>query len=197
MSNADEILKLKELLDSEIITKEEFEKKKKELLDIKVTIETPNQKVNNSKKGFLNKLGIENNITLTSKKNKGVKKKKTSPKAIILLLLILGFIIAVGSSTDKQYEKIKKEEQLFNQYSISYDNVKNVLQECGYANYEITRDTEMDNYWGEGTIAFQITYNGNNLSGITIKDGSIYNVFYVKNELYKGGQVLHKISEFF
>ena len=32
MSNADEILKLKELLDNNIITQEEFEKKKKEIL---------------------------------------------------------------------------------------------------------------------------------------------------------------------
>ena len=32
MSNADEILKLKDLLDKEIITRDEFEKKKNELL---------------------------------------------------------------------------------------------------------------------------------------------------------------------
>ena len=197
MSNADEILKLKELLDSKIITQKEFEKKKKELLDIKETIETPTQKVNNSKKGFLNKLGIENNITLTSKKNKSKSNKKSSPTGIILLLIVIVFMVTVGSSTDKQYEKINKEKELFNQYSISYDNVKSVLQNCGYTNYTITRDIEMDNYWGEGTIAFQITYNDNNLSGITIKDGSIYNVFYIKNELYRDGQVICKISDFF
>ena len=36
MSNVDEILKLKELLDKEIITKEEFEKKKSELLNMEI-----------------------------------------------------------------------------------------------------------------------------------------------------------------
>ena len=60
---ADEIKKYKELLDSGAITQEEYDKKKKELLNIKYDTEIQNQGNNNSKKSFLSQLGIKNNIT--------------------------------------------------------------------------------------------------------------------------------------
>ncbi len=115
--------------------------------------------------------------------------------AIVLILVV--FIGILGSSTDKQFEEIAKNRSLFEEYGVSYENVEQVLDSCGYKDYEIKRDEEMDNYWGDKTIAFQIIFNDSPLSGITIKDNAIYNVYYIDNELYKDGQVIRKITDFF
>lgn len=84
MSNIDEILKYKQLLDMGAITQEEFEKKKKELLgDI---IETNTKKENIS----------SNNAKVTNDKIEK-KKKKTSLEDICLVIGILFFIAGTGS----------------------------------------------------------------------------------------------------
>lgn len=71
MSNVDEILRYKELLDSGIITKEEFEKKKKQLLEL-------NRK--------------ENELHKDTEKKENTIKQKNSMVAIVMWTIILAFI---------------------------------------------------------------------------------------------------------
>ena len=182
MSNADEIIKLKELLDNNIITQEEFNKKKTELLNINDNIE----KVNNP----MNKLGIKNNITLTSNKNQS--KKKNSHLGVIIFLLFIVFAVVVGSFTDKQYEKESQIKELLNQYSISYEEVDSILKKCGFSNY--TLEKSIDNDEVEGSIAFKIQEN-NIIAFMDIKDGKIYSIQYGDKFLYENGAIQHTLSE--
>ncbi len=189
MSNADEIMKLKELLDKDVITQEEFDKKKKELLNIKDNTEKQSQNNNNSKKSFLSKLGIENNITLTSKKNK----KKSSPVGVIVLLVFIVFVIVVGTSTDRQYEKINHIKELLNQYSISYEEVDNILKKCGFNDY--TLEKSIDNDEVADSNGFKIQEN-DIIAFLDIKDGKIYSISYSDKILYENGAIQHTLSDY-
>lgn len=228
MSDADKLLNLKKLLDSESITKEEFEIMKKELLNNEnnLTLKSIKKNMFCRKCGnqldygvnFCEKCGTkvdtieennldtkESNYNQNNYNNNAPNLKVLGCATIIAIFIVIYATIGIlVESTNKNYERLSKErekiaenQRLFEDYGVPYDNVEQILNSCGYSNYTIKRDEEMDNYWGDGTIAFQITYNDNILSGLTIKENSIYNVFYIDNELYKEGQVIQKISYFF
>ena len=74
MSNADELLKLKKLLDDKIITNEEFEKKKSILLNADIVKQSINDSVSSN--------AINNNT----------KKGKSTFKTVIIVLFIIGLI---------------------------------------------------------------------------------------------------------
>lgn len=65
MSNADELLKYKELLDSGIITQEEFEKKKSELLEM-------NKHTDEIKENYIQQEDINNNVSNNISKSKKI-----------------------------------------------------------------------------------------------------------------------------
>ena len=104
----------------------------------------------------------------------------------------------MGSSTDKQYEKISQAKNIMEQYSIPYEETDKIIKECGFTDYTIKRDEEMDGHWGKGTKAFQITFKVDNeeniLAGFTTKNNKINNIYYIKDELYKNGEVKNKID---
>ena len=182
MSNTDEILKLKKLLDEGIITEQEFKIKKNVLL---------NEEIEKNKQEKKEK----SNITL---KNKNKKSHHTLLIFGIIFFILFIFIIIVGNSTDQQYEKVSQTKNLLEQYSISYEETDKIIRECGFTDYTIARDEEMDGYWGKGTKAFQITFKVDNeeniLAGFTTKNNKINNVYYIKDELYKNGEVKNKID---
>lgn len=134
MSNADEILKLKELLDSNVITKEEFNKKKSELL---------------------NQCTSQNMNSTSKVSNKQVKeKKKMSVGKIILIVLfalfIFGNIVLNTIKTDPNAIKLKGNSAirntLMNDYGLSKDeatNVANILYDCDITDYSITDVTDV------------------------------------------------------
>lgn len=101
MSNADEILKLKELLDKEIITQEEFEKKKQELLS------------NN-----INKNAQINSNTL----NKEIEEKKKISVGKIILII---FVILLCSEFIRAIQKSFSEIQNTSSNSQSYEVIFN------------------------------------------------------------------------
>lgn len=115
MSNADELIKFKKLLDDGIITQEEFEKKKYELLNKQETI-TANVNTN-----------TKNNAT-TIITDSTIKHKKKSPiKYIIIgisLFFVLGFI-SLMSANDENYEQMQN--PIFNVNQFYKDNKKDTI----------------------------------------------------------------------
>ena len=198
MSNVDEIIKLKELLDKNIITQEEFEKKKKELLNMKDNTEKQSQNTNNSKKSFLSKLGIENNITLTSKKNNN--KKKTKLSTIIAALIIVSLICIFANNVDLTSNKYKS-ENLLATYNISQedtDKIFSILDDIGYSTYYPNYKLEKsgDNEEIPGSIGFTIKKGQQIVGFIDIKDNNVANIQYSDKILYENGAVQHTLSEY-
>ena len=178
MSNADEILKLKELLDNGIITNEEFEKKKKELLEVK----------DNPKVSFED----ETNITSNSKNKK---MGCFSSTILVVIILSICFIIFGQLVIEPSNERFYNNQEVIEGLVTSYDDFLYVLKQCGFNDYSLERDEMLDELDGEGTIGVRIkTQNANGI--IYIKDGAIYSVRYADNYLYKDGTMLHTLMEF-
>ena len=198
MSNVDEIIKLKELLDKNVITQEEFDKKKKELLNVKDNIDKPSQNSNNSKKSFLSNLGIENNITLTSKKNNN--KKKTKPSTIIAALIIVSLICIFANNVDLTSDKYKSKNVLAT-YNISQedaDKIFSIIDNVGYSTYYPNYKLEKsgDNEEIAGSIGFAIK-NGQEIVGfVDIKNNEIDNIQYSDKILYVNGNIQHTLNEY-
>lgn len=168
MSNADEILKLKELLDKEIITNEEFEKKKRELLESKT---------------------VMNNIPNTS-----LNRKNSCLTTIIsiLIILIVSFVIVGQLVIEPSNQKYYNNQEVVQNLISSYSDFSNILQQCGFSNYTLERDELLDDLDGDGTIGIRIRMS--NINGIIyIKDGAIHSVRYADNYLYKDGIIQHTL----
>lgn len=198
MSNVDEIIKLKELLDKNIITQEEFEKKKKELLNMKDNTEKQSQNTNNSKKSFLSKLGIENNITLTSKKNNN--KKKTKPSTIIAALIIVSLICIFANNVNLTSDKYKSKNVLAT-YNISQedtDKIFSIIDNVGYSTYypNYKLEKSRDNEEIPGSIGFAIKSGQQIVGFVDIKNNEIDNIQYSDKILYQNGTIQHTLSEY-
>lgn len=141
MSNADEILKLKELLDDKIITQEEFEKKKNELLNLN-KINNINTTINNNGANDIN-----TNVT----KNRNIIKIFF----IIFLILIIVMIIT--------YNKVTIKASLKNKCGLSEEEaqaVENILNNCEIMIGELSENTEFDNVYIENSKGYTINiYN--------------------------------------
>lgn len=180
MSNVDEILKLKELLDKEIITQEEFEKKKNELL-------TNEKIVNNT-----------TNVTSNTKENNNGYSKGCLI-AILTILFPLFMFWAIGSifsePTYVKNVKLQNNKNIIESYSMSYVYFSNIVESCGFSDYTLERDELLDDLDGEGTIDFRIK-SGNANGIVYVKDSVIQSVRYADNYLYKDGIVHHTLSEY-
>jgi len=132
MSNVDEILKYKELLDGGIITNEEFEKKKNELLNINT-----NNDINAGEKTY--------------------KKKNTKMKIIIITIAIFLLIICVIGSI---YSNLRNQLQL--DVGLRQEEVEEAIQilnACGITEGIITNNSE---YTKENIKAYNISINNKN-----------------------------------
>ena len=154
MSNADEILKLKELLDKNVITQEEFEQKKKELLNNNVVLKP---------KKFCQFCGKEiptdakvcihcgkqveyPNITSSKKTNK----KSGCLVTFVLLIAIIFFVTIIARTSVKDNNK-SNENLLMSEYNLSEKEVNEVidiLDKCGYSeyypNYKLAKGADND-----------------------------------------------------
>lgn len=155
MSNADEILKLKELLDEEIITKEEFEKKKNELLNT------------NTK---------QKNINISN--NKVKEKKQISVGKIVLI--IFAFLIGLGIIITITTPKVTIESRLKDIYGLSEEqsqNVMNILTSCGINSGIITANTDYDNVYVENSKGYNIRITSKDCTILLIlKDNEVYSL---------------------
>lgn len=112
MSNVDEIIKLKELLDKNIITKEEFEIKKGQLL----------QNIDKDK---------------DDKQNNHSKNKSKNRKGCLTVIFIFIIIFIIGIAT-LSTPNISIKNLLMDSYHLSKEeaeNVINVINDCGYSKY--------------------------------------------------------------
>lgn len=167
MSNADEILKLKDLLDKEIITRDEFEKKKNELL------------------------GEKNESKTTAIKRNGC----LSTGMMTIIIIFIAFIIVGKLVIEPSNEQFYNNQEVIESLVTSSDNFSNIIKQCGFSNYTLERDTLLDGLDGDGTIGIRIKMS--NLNGIIyVKDGAIYSVRYADNYLYKDGIIQHTLSEY-
>lgn len=178
MSNIDELLKLKELLDKEIITKEEFEQKKKELLNDKSNTERNkvDTSTNNSKK-------------VNSSTSKGCL------TAFILFFIIFGMfgMLVIEPSNNRVEKNIKVVENYIN----SYEELFAIIENCGFEEYTLERDELIDNTEGDGTIGFRIKTENSSIPMVFVKDGNIYCIKYnADTYLYKDGAIQHTLSEY-
>lgn len=193
MSNADELLKYKELLDNEIITQEEFEKKKSELLNSKPTNATTTQ--------------TQNKPQNKSKNVSAPNKKDSSPNGcliafITVFALIVFWVIVIMiamPSTPSGSSQIKN--LLVNQYSLSEENAQNiinVIDKCGYADYYsgYTLSKGIDNDEIPDSLGFEIMKSGKIVGFVDIKGSEVCLVQYSDKILYKDGAVQHTLSEY-
>ena len=113
---------------------------------------------NNGKNGFLSKLGIKNNITLTSNKNNT--KKKTKPTTVIAALIIVFFICIFATNVDLTSNTYKSENLLatYNIPQEDTDKIFSILDNVGYSTYYPNYKLEKseDNEEIPGSIGFAI-----------------------------------------
>lgn len=182
MSNADELLKLKELLDNNIITEEEFAKKKVELLS---------QNKNDNK--------VKNSSIL--KKDKKKEKNEVKISTLILAIIIIGIIIIFTNNTTKPPASYTNKKLLIDEYSLSQEEATKIIEiidNCGYSNYysDYKLEKGMDNDEIENSICFEIKSDGNIVGYIDIKDNAVYQIQYSDKILYQNGEIQHNLSEY-
>ncbi len=137
----------------------------------------------------------EKNSSFINNTNKKTKKKSVTGTVLgIMFLVLFAFIVIVGSSTDKNYEITK---DMFAQYSVSYGDVINIVSNCGFTNFSITRDELIDNLWEEGTIGFRIKSDQSQNTTLYIKNNSVYNIRYADIDLYKNGEYLDNVTNYY
>ena len=173
MSNVDEIIKLKELLDKNIISQKEFEKKKNELLN-----DANNEQKNNNDK---------------SKKRKGIL------TGIITFIIIIIFIVALGSSSTPSTDTSKI--NILMNYSLSEEEAKtviNTINDCGYSKYypDFKLEKSGNNEEIPDSIGFTIKSGQQIIGFIDIKDNKVANIQYSDKILYENGGVQHTLNEY-
>ena len=168
-SQADEILKFKNLMDQGIISEEEFNKKKSEILNSKSKQETKNIKRHqkNQEKGCLGCLGF------------------------IILAIFIGIVSTIISHSNSEKEAGVK------QGSKLETNIQEALNKVGIEKYEIKRDSNLDSNRGENTKAFRVTTEFSNgfVMVYTNPDDTVYSVRYVDKDYYLNGKVLGNIKD--
>jgi len=189
MSNADELIKFKKLLDENVITKEEFEKQKRILLNEDIYTETD---INENMEGS------------DKKEKKGISFGKIFLITIISIMVI-GFII----TTIVQKNTISN--TLIKQFGISEENAKkieNELKISGITYGVITESKELNNIYTENSRAFHIQENGYNCSLLMILKDDKY-IYLLEIEeinketlsdviiVYENNQVKVDLKEYF
>lgn len=174
-SQADEILKFKNLMDQGIISEEEFNKKKAEILNSKSKQEVSNIKTSehvknqqkNQAKGCLGCLGF------------------------IILVIFIGVVSTIINRSNTEKETgIKQGSKL-------ETNIQDALNKVGIEKYEIKRDSDLDSNRGENTKAFRVTTEFSNgfVMVYTNPDDTVYSVRYVDKDYYLNGKVLGNIKD--
>lgn len=177
-SNIDELLKYKELLDKNIITQEEFNNKKNEILNINTT------KVQ------------EKNV------NKHIPPKTSSKKSGLgkfIIFFILMFIIALTVALLNETNQPKS--FLIKQYNLSEEEAEEVIDiinDCGYSEYYSGYRLQkgVNNEEIDESVGLEII-KGNDIIGfVDLKDNIVYLVQYSDKILYQNGDIQHTLSEY-
>jgi len=177
-SQADEILKFKNLMDQGIITEEEFNKKKSEILN--GTNSFNEQKTKHTK---------TNEYIKNQQKNQ--KKGCLGCLGFIILVIFIGVVLTVMNHSNSEKESGVK------QGSKLETNIHDTLNKVGIEKYEIKRDSDLDSNRGENTKAFRVTTEFSNgfVMVYTNPDDTVYSVRYVDKDYYLKGKVLGNIKD--
>lgn len=187
MSNVDEILKLKELLDKEIITKEEFEKKKSELL---------------------NMMDTQASMNTNEKQNTNINQGKNAvPKGclitfnIFIIIIVLSIIMSIVRIMQVPDGKSQTQSLLVGKYNLSEEeaeNVINTINQCGYYDYfsDYYLSKGIDNNEIPGSQGFEINKNDKIIGFVDIKDNKVCLIQYSDKILYKDDTIQHTLSEY-
>lgn len=183
-SQAEEILKFKELLDKNIITQEEFEQKKKEILNG----QSKNDDIQSNSKQTKT---ISANEFLSQQHQK---QTKGCFGCLIFIFIIIGLSI-IGSIIESQTPNNTKTNA---EMSLIDKNIKEALNKIGIEQYEIKRDSDLDgNRGSDNTKAFRVTTDFSNgfIIVYTNTDDSVYSIRYVDKDYYLKGKVLANIKD--
>lgn len=183
-STADEILKFKSLLDSGVITQEEFDKKKGELLNNPQFSEENNIKEASD-------TDVTGNTIMVNETNDAGKTNKKGCRGC--LKFFVGIVFVFILITVLRFDSIKFRE-IANVSKTEETKIKDVLEQCGIAKVgSITLDG-MDEGGGR---SFKITYKDVNSIILQLRKGnSVKAIKYGDNVLYADGGVISKLDDF-
>ena len=181
MSFLEDLEKLKQLLDAGIITKEEYEKKKQEILFNETEVKAINNTIYNS--------NLKNN-------KKGGNGCLTSFVIFFIIIMIASAIISGSDvSTGGSYYT------LFEKYNISNLDANLIIEtidKCGYSKYfsgyKISKS--VDNEEIEGSIGFELTKGERTIGFVDIKDGKVCLIQYSDKYLFQDGEIKHTLDEY-
>ena len=122
------------------------------------------------------------------------KRKKTIN--IIIFIMILMVLVITIRNVAMNYKTTEEENyEVVKDYVSSYENFTEIIKKCGFNDYKLERVESEDNYDAENSKCF-ILQEDKILVHVIIKDGSIYNIQYNNEYLYKDGQILHTIFDY-
>lgn len=172
-SQADEILKFKNLMDQGIISEDEFNNKKAEILNTKSHQEVDSLKTN------------ENIKTQPEKQPKGC----LGCLGFIILILFIAIISTIISSSNS-----KKGSDVNSKLET---NMQDALNKVGIEKYELKRDSDLDGNRGENTKAFRVTTEFSNgfVMVYANSDDTIYSIRYMDKDYYLKGKVLGNVKD--
>ena len=207
MNTVDELMKLKELLDSGLITQEEFMQQKEEILkkgvEIKEIKSTSNEELNNENLVNETNKEFENTKAFLNNNNYNYNKKKKKPSgcmiAVIIYIVFIAVIIISVFNIGSQVGNIRY--KLFEQYNISAESVDGIIQiidNCGYSKYfngyKISKGIDNDEI--EGSIGFELTQGDRTIGFVDVKDGKVCAIQYSDKMLVEDGVIKHTLDEY-
>ena len=214
VSAADEIAKLKQLLDDGAITEQEFEAQKKKLLNTQEQqqnpVNPPLQQVNTVPTKICKHCHA--NIPINAIRCPQCKKKQKSSAPIliafliVILLLFLIVSIGVNSSQNKSSSsKSNKASTLATEMNLTKQqetDMLSIFDQCGILEIKTVKKFQE----GEGRTSYHIddvetqSYRGVDNTIVVWIDNetkSVQEIYFNENDIYLDGQVIAKVSDYY
>lgn len=168
INNIEKIKKYKELFDCGAISQEEFEQKKKQLLN--------SQHQSTKKENTQTR-----NVTINNKKNNQLKE-------IVIAIMAFIMILIIGICNIPTLKKqLQDEVGLTSEKALQMEKI---LNDCGISSGTITRNSKLDTENGK---AYNISINSNrNIAVMKIKGDNLYSLRMIKIDNKDNEQVLYK-----
>lgn len=112
---------------------------------------------------------------------------------IILIIALVLFFSLINFSTNKSEENYAELKDYMKTEDIQ--NTLNILTECGFTNYSLSRDDSLDNLDGENTLGFRIKSDNYN-AVLYLKNGKLNTIRYSDKNLYENGNIINSLSDF-
>ena len=112
---------------------------------------------------------------------------------LVLIIFLIIFFIFINSSTNKSEENYSVLKDYMEAEEIK--NSLNILTECGFTNYSLSRDDSLDNLDGENTLGFRIKTDNYNAI-LYLKDGVIKSIRFADNYLYNEGNYISTMQNY-